>query len=82
MGESAAEAMFADPKLKLSVIYLMIFSSMISQDAIGKAPAFQKPLIHIADTWRKQNAARHAIQQTLTHDDLKSLCGSELQMRG
>ena len=79
IGERAADAMFADPKLKLLAIYLMVLSSRSSQDAIGKAAAFQEPLIHIAYTWRKQNAAGYSVQQTLRHDDLKSLCESELR---
>lgn len=62
MGERAAEAMFADPKLKVSVMdFGMGFLEGV-QDAIGKAAAFQKPLVYVAYTWREQNAAGHSVQ--------------------
>lgn len=54
IGDSAAEAMFAEPKLKMSDTQFLGFKFQDSQDAIGKTTTFEEPFVNITDAWSKK----------------------------
>ena len=64
MGDSAAEAMFAEPKLHLSVELRTPSRPFLgySQDAISEAAALQEPLVNVADAGGEEDAAGDAVQ--------------------